>query len=139
MQLYATDSFRKGYYRYTIGYFLNFSRRLHFHFNERKTCWCLSSLAFPCPLLFDWQRKRHNTPQKKVDLKYLLSPHNLIAVYSCIKGTTLSFHREADNEIKEYLIDAGDLNHLFYQLIFRQGLTNHLSTPALTLNSHIKA
>ena len=101
MQLYATGSVRNGQYRCKItvkrcsskvGNFLNFFVRLHFHLNERKTCWCLCSLAFPYPLLFDWQRKCHHTPQNKVDLKYLLSPHNLIAVYSCIKGTTLSFH-----------------------------------------------
>ena len=143
MQLYATGSVRKGQYRYKIspitvkrcsnkiGYYLNFFGRLHFHLYERKTCWCLCSLAFPYPLLFDWQRKCHHTPQNKVDLKYLLSPHNLIAVYSCIKGTTLSFHREADNEINEYLIDAGDLNHLVYQLTFRQGLSNHFVNPRL--------
>ena len=57
-------------------------------------------------------------------MKYLVSTHNLIAIYSCIKGTTLRFHREAGNEINEYLIDAGDLNHLVYQLTFRQGLSN---------------
>ena len=108
MQLYATGSVRKGQYRYKIspitvkrcsnkiGYYLNFFGRLHFHLYERKTCWCLCSLAFPYPLLFDWQRKCHHTPQNKVDLKYLLSPHNLIAVYFCIKRTTLSFYREAD-------------------------------------------
>ena len=62
------------------------------------------------PLLFDWQRKCHHTPLNKVGLKYLLSPHNLFAVY---------------------LIDAGDLKHLVYQLNFRQGLSNHFVNPRL--------
>ena len=94
-------------------------------------------LGISIPLLFDWQRKCHHTPQNKGDLKYLLSP--LIAVYSCIKGTTLSFHREADNEINEYMIDAVDLNHLAYQLTFGRGYRIILSPPELTLNSHKKA
>ena len=81
-----------------IDYSVNFSGRLHFHLNERKTCWCLCSLAFPYTLLFDWQRKCHQTPKNKIDLKYLPSPHNLIAVYSCIKGTTPSLHWKAGDE-----------------------------------------
>ena len=64
-------------------------------------------------------------------MKCLLSPHNLLAVYSSIKGTTVSFKRKADNEINGYLNDAGDLNHLVYQLIFRQGLLNYFDNPRL--------
>ena len=88
-------------------------------------------LGFFNPLLFDWRRNCHNTPQNKIDLKYLLSPHNLIAVYSCIKGTTPSFDRDADNEINEYLIDASDLKHLVYQLTFRLELSSHFVNPRL--------
>ena len=76
--------------------------------------------------------KCHHTPQNKVDLKYLLlSSHNAIAVYSCIDRTPQGLEREADNEINEYLIDEGDLNHLVYQLTFRQGLLNHFVNPRL--------
>ena len=64
-------------------------------------------------------------------MKCLLSPHNLLAVYSSIKGTTVSFKRKADNEINGYLNDAGDLNHLVYQLTFRQGLLNYFVNPRL--------
>ena len=44
---------------------------------------------------------------------------------------TVSFHRDADNEINEYLIDAGDLKHLVYQLTFGRGLSNHFASPRL--------
>ena len=136
LHLYATGSVRKGQYRYNIspftiknssnkiGYFPKFPQ-LHFHFQKRKTCWCLCNLAFPYPMLFDWQRKCHYTTKNKFDLKYLRSYNNLITIYSCIKGATLGFHRDADKEINEHLIDAGDLKHLVYQLTFRQGLSNH--------------
>ena len=75
------------------------------------------SLQFPYPLLFDWQRKCHHTPWNKVNLKYLPSSDNLIAVYSCIMGTTVCFNRDADKEnTNEYLIDARGLQQPFYQL-----------------------
>ena len=38
-------------------------------------------------------------------------------------GTTLSFHRDADN--------AGVLKHLVYQLAFTQGLSTHFVNPRL--------
>ena len=113
-----------------IGYNLNFFERLRFHLNEIKTCWCLCRLAFPYSWLLTGKKCSY-TPQNKVDLKCLLSPHNLLAVYSGIKGTTVSFNRKADNEINGYLNDAGDLNHFVFQLTFRQGLLNYFVNPRL--------
>ena len=86
----------------------------------------LVSLQFDVPstLLFGCQRKCHHTPQDKV---FALS-HNSIVVYSCIEGTTLRFRRDADNEINEYLIDAGALDQLVYELKLRQGVLNHFQS-----------
>ena len=73
----------------------------------------------------------HRIPQNKVDLKYLSSSRKLTAVHSCIKGTTLCFNRDADNEINEYFIVAGDLTQLVYQLKFKQRVLNHFVNPRL--------
>ena len=78
----------------------------------------------------------HDTEQSWLDIFAITS-----TVYFCIKGKTLSFHRGADNDINEYLIDAGDWKHMVYQPTFKQGLSNHFVNPGLdlTLNSHEKA
>ena len=80
----------------------------------------------------------HHTPQNNVDLKYLLPPHTLIALYSCIKGTALTFHRDADNEINEYLIDPGDWKTLSINGHLGRGYKIVLLSPDLTLICHIK-
>ena len=95
-----------------IAYYLNLFGRSHFQKDMLVSLQL--GISVPNPLSFDWQRNCYQTPPNKVDLKYLASTHNLIAIYSCVKGTTLCFHREAGNEINEYLIDAGDLNHIVY-------------------------
>ena len=64
--------------------------------------------------------------------------HNLIAVFSCIQGTTVCLNQDADNEINEYLIEAGDLKQLVYQLKFNQGVLNHLFNPRLDFGNSQK-
>ena len=50
---------------------------------------------------------------------------------SASREQPLSIHKEADNEINKYLVDAGYLTHLVYQLTFRQGLSSHFINPRL--------
>ena len=40
---------------------------------------------------------------ESTDLKYLPPSHNLIAVYSCMEGTSLCYNRDAHNAINKYI------------------------------------
>ena len=55
----------------------------HWIFTLEKDKYMLVSLLFYCslPLLFDRQRKCHQTSWNKVDLKYLPSSNNIVSVY----------------------------------------------------------